>query len=95
MAVIGYLFAVIAVSWHRLVINGRKNYKRMNIFKPQRHEVHFILMLAFLNFVLYISTLLGSVITSFFLAYGCSLDVVSFFRLKRSIILYVFRSHLR
>lgn len=41
-AMMGYFFAVIAISWHRLVLLGSKNYQPMNMFKPKRSEIHFI-----------------------------------------------------
>lgn len=40
----GYFFSVLAISWHRVVINGVDNYEPMNPFKPKRHELMFIVM---------------------------------------------------
>ncbi len=37
-----YCFAVIAVSWHRLVLLGRERYEPMKINAPQRHELNFV-----------------------------------------------------
>ncbi len=37
-----YCFAVIAVSWHRLVLLGRDRYEPMKINAPQSHELNFV-----------------------------------------------------
>lgn len=41
---IGYCFASIAVSWHRLVLLGHDRYEPMSPLAPTRSELHFILM---------------------------------------------------
>lgn len=53
MALNGYLMAVIAISWHRLVINGEENYRRMFVFMPRWHEIQFMLLLALLHTAFY------------------------------------------
>lgn len=50
--ILSYLFAVIAVSWHRLVILGAQHYKPMMIFKPQTHEIHFMLLVGLTSFLM-------------------------------------------
>ena len=49
---IGYCFAVIAVSWHRLVLLGRNNYEPMAFSNPQRHELEFVIMWTVLGTIL-------------------------------------------
>ncbi|PCJ97789.1 MAG: hypothetical protein COA45_08865 [Zetaproteobacteria bacterium] len=49
---IGYCFAVIAVSWHRLVLLGRGNYEPMDFLKPQKHELDFVIMWTMLGTIL-------------------------------------------
>jgi len=39
---IGYCFATIAVSWHRLVLLGRERYEPMLPLSPTRNEIEFI-----------------------------------------------------
>jgi hypothetical protein len=39
-----YFFAALAISWHRVVINGPDNFVPMNPFKPKKHELIFMLM---------------------------------------------------
>ncbi len=47
-----YFIGVLAITWHRVVIHGPDNYEPMNIFKPKKHELAFILAPALLT-VLY------------------------------------------
>ncbi len=50
----GYFYAVLAITWHRVVIHGPDNYEPMNMFKPKRHEWAFIgmgLLLGVMGFV--------------------------------------------
>jgi len=49
---IGYLFAVIAISWHRLILLGKENYQPMKIFEPQKHEIDFLITLAMISAVI-------------------------------------------
>lgn len=49
---IGYCFAVVAVSWHRLVLLGRNNYTPMSLLNPQRHELEFVIMWTILGTIL-------------------------------------------
>ena len=58
----GYLLAVIAVSWHRLVINGSENYRIMDPFFPRWHEIQFMLLLAALNVLFYVLAFGGGVL---------------------------------
>ena len=54
----GYFFAVIAISWHRLVLLGRGNCTPMNPLSPQRHEIEFLIILAILSSAPYLLNLL-------------------------------------
>jgi hypothetical protein len=46
-----YLFAVIAVSWHRLVLLGRDRYEPMEVLSPKAHEVNFIILWTFIGVI--------------------------------------------
>ena len=48
----GYLFAVIAISWHRLILLGADKYQPMQVFKPQKHEIDFLVVLAMVSGVI-------------------------------------------
>ena len=37
-----YFYTCLAISWHRVVINGPDNYVPMNPFKPKKHEFAFV-----------------------------------------------------
>lgn len=39
-----YFFSCLAVSWHRVVIQGPDNYTPMNPFKPKKNELVFVAM---------------------------------------------------
>jgi len=63
----GYLYSVIAISWHRLVILGKDNYKPMSIFKPKFYEVQFILLLVLLNSIQLLALLSPFIPVNFFI----------------------------
>ncbi len=48
---IAYCFAVIAISWHRLVLLGPENCAPMSILSPQKHELQFVMMLMLISVV--------------------------------------------
>jgi hypothetical protein len=48
----GYLFAVIAISWHRLILLGEDHYRPMKVFAPQKHEIEFLIALAIISAVI-------------------------------------------
>lgn len=48
----GYLFAVIAISWHRLILLGEEHYQPMKIFAPQKHEIEFLITLAIISAII-------------------------------------------
>ncbi|MEZ5919348.1 MAG: hypothetical protein R3D66_05425 [Alphaproteobacteria bacterium] len=60
--VLGYVFAAIAISWHRLVLLGPEQYRPMNLFKPQRHEIEFVMILALIGVL--IPTVFGWIMIS-------------------------------
>lgn len=41
---VAYCFAVVAVSWHRLVLLGRDRYEPMKFFAPKKHEINFVIV---------------------------------------------------
>ena len=49
---LAYLFAVIAISWHRLILLGPENYQPMDTFNPKKNELEFIGMLALVSFLI-------------------------------------------
>ncbi|MCB9983743.1 MAG: hypothetical protein H6861_08765 [Rhodospirillales bacterium] len=48
---IGYLYATMAISWHRLVLLGSRQYEPMQVLNPQRHEIEFMAMLILMNVI--------------------------------------------
>lgn len=50
----GYIYAIIAINWHRLVINGRCFSEPVRMFLPRRNEISFVLALVFLTILPYI-----------------------------------------
>ena len=49
---IGYFFAVVAVSWHRLVLLGTEGYEPMHALRPRRSEIDFVIMWTFLGSII-------------------------------------------
>lgn len=52
-----YFYAALAISWHRVVLLGPDRFEPMNPFKPQKHELVF--MLAGLGIGVLISVIIG------------------------------------
>ncbi len=48
----GYITAAFAISWHRLVLLGSQQYQPMNLFKPEKNEIHFILLMMVLTHII-------------------------------------------
>ena len=48
----GYVFAVIAISWHRLILLGPDQYKPMDILKPEKHEMEFVIVLTLISAII-------------------------------------------
>lgn len=49
---IGYCFAVIAVSWHRLALLGPDRSEAMQMLSPQKHEINFVAVWTMVSVVL-------------------------------------------
>lgn len=47
-----YIFAVVAVSWHRLCLQPVEQYRPMNILKPEKHEIEFVLMWCVIGYII-------------------------------------------
>jgi len=84
--IISYLFAVIAISWHRLVIFGHERYKPMQIFKPQKHEIHFMLLVGLTSFIL-------PMIFGFFVTSIMTLGSISIVLMIAGLIFYIYLNY--
>ena len=49
---IAYVYAVIAISWHRMVILGKDRFKPVNMLFPEKNEIFFVLAVAFLGAIM-------------------------------------------
>ncbi len=49
---IAYVYAVIAISWHRLVLLGPDHSEPMDIWSPQKHEKDFIFVLMLVSLII-------------------------------------------
>lgn len=63
-ALSGYIYAIIAINWHRLVINGRCFSDPVRMFSPRKNEISFVLALVFLTILPYILSFLFGFIIS-------------------------------
>jgi hypothetical protein len=73
----GFLFTVLVITWHRVVIHGPDNYTPMNMFKPKRHEWAFIGMGILLGILFFIATLLSGITMSINIALGSILLIIT------------------
>lgn len=49
---LAYCFAVLAVSWHRLILLGADNCEPMSFLKPKKHEIEFIMMWTMIGIII-------------------------------------------
>lgn len=46
---VGYCFAILAISWHRLVLLGKGQYETVSFLYPKKNEIQFVVLWTFLS----------------------------------------------